>query len=142
MHWYSTSSLYRTTRLKQGLFSNIYDANAGMFVFKALYNSQQQQLSNNNPRHVVVNGLLKDVPVMRDFLGFVPEARQMIECLDLTTLPGDIPLPACLVDIVEPSIAPLKFSPGPQEGYYTIYMDPNRRTDFEFRREEENPVEE
>lgn len=79
---------------------------------------------------------------MRDFLGFVSEARQIIECLDLTILPGDIPLPACLVDIVEPSIAPLKFSPGPQEGYYTIYTDPQRTTDFEFRREEENPVEE
>lgn len=79
-------------------FFHIYDANTGMFVFKVkvkenVYLSQQQQLCNNYPRHVVVNSLLKDVPVMRDFLGFVSEAGQIIEFLHLTILTIIISVP-------------------------------------------------
>lgn len=127
--------------LEQGqddhVYFHIYNAITGMLEYRVkmkqdLYNSQGNQLSNNNPRHIVVNGILKDVPIMRDFLGIVNEARQIIEGLDFMIFPGDIPLPSCLVDIVQPSIAPLTLSPGSQEGYYTIYMDPNRNTDFEY----------
>lgn len=71
------------------------------------------------PRYVVISGVIKDVPMMQDFLGIVNEARQIF------IFPSDITIPEHLVDIVAPTVAPLQFAPGPMEGYYIIRMDPN-----------------
>jgi hypothetical protein len=51
-------------------------------------------------------------------------------------------LPATLVNIVEPTVAPLKFTPGPVEGYYTLYMDPTLQSTFELREENRDMMDE
>jgi hypothetical protein len=108
----------------------IYDVCDGHFVYKAKvargsYEAEQSKMRLGLPRYVMVSGVLRDVPMMQDFLGMVNEARQVLEAWQICILPSDISIPENSVDIVAPTVAPLEFSPGPMEGYYIIRMNPD-----------------
>lgn len=75
------------------------------------------------PKHVVFSGYLYDVPLMRDYVGMVNEARQRIQIVSFMALNSDIHVPDGFKRTAISTIVPYVFDAGPEEGAYVVHLN-------------------
>lgn len=104
----------------------VYDIHTGLLWYTATCTEDmyRTQFASVDPRpyHLYFCANLKDVPMLVDFVGPVPEARQQLDLMDCTVLPSEPLIPQGFVNQARPTILPYKFEPGSKEGYYMIKM--------------------